>query len=554
MITVGISYSIHDSAACIAENGKLIYGVAEERITRLKHDGRFPIHSIKACLDHAGVTLTQVDSLVVGWPHPVRSFIEQIPMHLAGVYGWKIRPFITALDGVIPRIRNRGGLSQLRHLDSSATLSFMSHHYAHAISAYAYSGFEDAAVVVVDGRGSTEATTIWHGQNGKLKLKLTLGWPDSLGLVYASFTHHLGFEAYSDEWKVMGLAPYGSPGVDISKYIDVSGELYRVAGKKLLQHGMDSLALTGEFGPRRVPESEIRQQDKDLAFAVQATCEAAMVNLVKYAKKVTCSKNLCLAGGVALNSKANGTIKSLGIFEGMFVQPAAADEGACLGAVLEPYLRRGLPIPHVEMRHCYWGDSYDDDAIEALLKTYKLSYRKSNNIGRDAAQLLANGMVMGWFQGRMEFGPRALGARSIIADVRDPQMKDRVNDAVKFRENWRPFAPAVLKDRAGEFFENCDDSPFMILTFPVKESKKNVIPATTHVDGSARVQTVEKELSPDYWELINAFGEITGVPVIMNTSFNLRDEPIVRTPRDAIRTFFTSGLDALALNSFLITK
>ena len=279
-----------------------------------------------------------------------------------------------------------------------------------------------------------------------------------------------------------------------------------------------------------------------------------MMNVVRLAMQQTGSKNLCMAGGVALNSKANGKIAASGMVENFFVQPAASDDGVALGAALAPYLDSGGKRPSRAMRHAYLGPAFDDEAIEAVLRTYKLRYSRLEDIASTVAGVLAEGKIVGWFQGRMEFGPRALGSRSILADPRDPEMNAKINNAVKFREWWRPFAPSFKKEAASEFLESATDSPFMILTAQVRPEKRAVIPSVTHVDGSARPQTVEKEINPLYWRLIDEFGKRTGVPVIMNTSFNLRGEAIVHTPTDAVRTFFSSGMDALCIGSFLVEK
>jgi carbamoyltransferase len=279
-----------------------------------------------------------------------------------------------------------------------------------------------------------------------------------------------------------------------------------------------------------------------------------MLTVVRLAIEKTRCRNLCLAGGVALNSKANGKILTSGLVDNVFIQPAASDDGVALGAALAPYLDDGGRLPQNRMRHAYLGPSYSDEEVESLLRTYKLRWTRLSDPAATAAEMLAQGKILGWFQGRMEFGPRALGSRSILADPRDPEMKDKVNQAVKFREWWRPFAPSLLADVAGEYLESATDSPFMILTAQVKAAKRSVIPAVTHVDGSTRPQTVERSINPLYWRLIDQFGRLTGVPVVMNTSFNLRGEPIVNTPTDAVRTFFSSGMDALLIGSYLVEK
>jgi len=441
---------------------------------------------------------------------------------------------------------------------SKPRMRFVEHHLAHAISAYGYSGFDDAAIVIMDGRGAWEATSIWHGKNGRIEHVQTIPFPNSIGGFYSAFTEYLGFVPNSDEWKVMGLAPYGEPGVKLDAFIDAdtnNGTPYRVHTKRINGGRTGAVAgIAAALGTPRVAESEIEQRHKNIAFAVQEYCERAMMSVVRAALQKTNSKNLCLAGGVALNSKANGKILASGIVENLFVQPAASDDGVALGAALAPCLDQGGQLPNRAMRHAYFGPGFESDAIETALKTYKLRYSTLSDPAAAAAQLLSEGKILGWFQGRMEFGPRALGGRSILADPRDPEMTAKVNNAVKFREWWRPFAPSMKREAAGEFVESATDSPFMIVTAQVRQEKQSVIPAVTHVDGSARPQTVEQTANPVYWRLIDEFGKRTGVPVVMNTSFNLRGEAIVNTPTDAIRTFFSSGMDGLVIGNFLVEK
>jgi carbamoyltransferase len=353
----------------------------------------------------------------------------------------------------------------------------------------------------------------------------------------------------------MGLAPYGEAGVKLEAFIDPEAAPYRVKAGRLFGNGNGSFSgLTPLLGPARTPESEIDARHKNIAYAVQDACELAMMNVVRMAVEKTRCRNLCLAGGVALNSKGNGKIAASGLVDKIFVQPAASDDGVALGAALAPYLENGGRLPNTAMRHAYLGPSFDDAAIETALRTYKLPYARVSDPAASAAELLSQGKILGWFQGRMEFGPRALGSRSILADARDPEMNAKVNNAVKFREWWRPFAPSLKKEAADDYLEHCTDSPFMILTAQVRPEKRGVIPSVTHVDGSARPQTVEEAINPLYWRLLDEFEKRTGVPVIMNTSFNLRGEAIVHTPTDAIRTFFSSGMDALVIGSFLVEK
>lgn len=432
---------------------------------------------------------------------------------------------------------------------------FVDHHYSHALSAFLPSGFMDAAVLIVDGRGAWEATTMWRAGSSDCALIGSHAHPDSLGNFYASFTKFLGFRPNSDEWKVMGLAPYGKPGVDLSRYISLNGNGYHVASRPVIGRSWgDVSAMAADFGAPRVPESELTERDKDIAFAVQERCEEAMILLARDLLRRTGLRNLCLAGGVAMNSKANGKILSSGIVDGIFVQPAATDDGTAFGAALAGHRMAGGAAAPCRLEEVYLGPEYAESEIEAFLRTCKITFTRPADIAGETAALLAAGKIVGWFQGRMEFGPRALGNRSILADPRDPAMKDRVNAVVKFREGWRPFAPSALAEKAEEYFIGCRDSPFMILTFPVREDKKSAIPAVTHADGSARVQTVKKEVNPLYHALISRFERLTGVPVVMNTSFNLREEPIVCAPKDAIRTFYSSGLDVLCIGPFLIAK
>ena len=558
MITLGLNYSqMHDSSACIVRDGELLFAVAEERISRLKHDARFPALAIQACLDFAAVRPDQIDEVCLGWQPIGQLYRHDLSLYATG--RWPLN-YLNLLNSTryYASMRHQGsGRKRFSQLfgPTRARYRFVDHHLAHALSAYCYSGLEDSAILVMDGRGAWEATSIWHGNKGRVEHLLTINWPDSLGQFYAVFTGFLGFTPNADEWKVMGLAPYGKPGVDLSMFMDVKTQPYRV--DTALLNGNGSGPYSGwpaALGKPREPESNISDLHKDLAYAVQDQCEAAMMNAVRLALKKTGSKNLCLAGGVALNSKANGKIVASGLVQNFFVQPAASDDGVALGAALAPFLDGGQRLPARPMRHAYLGPCFDDSAIESALNTYKIRYSRLSDPAATAAEFLTQGKILGWYQGRMEFGPRALGSRSIIADPRDPEMNAKVNNAVKFREWWRPFAPSFKKEAAPEFLESAYDSPFMILTAQVRPEKREVIPSVTHVDGSARPQTVEKEINPLYYRLIDEFGKRTGVPVIMNTSFNLRGEAIVHTPTDAIRTFFSSGMDALVLGSFLVEK
>jgi carbamoyltransferase len=558
MISIGINYSqMHDSSACIARDGEVLFAVAEERLSRAKHDARFPELSIRACLDFAGVRASDVDFVCQGWQPPRAAFVHDMKSYALGRQPASYLNLLNSTRQFASLWHQGGGWNRFRSQfgETRAQFRYVPHHLAHAISAYAFSGFDDTAVLVLDGRGAWEASSLWRGRDGHLENVWTIPWPNSLGLFYAHFTHYLGFEPYADEWKVMGLAPYGEPGIDLRDYLVPDDSPYRVATKMMFgPNGAPSAKIEARMGPRRLPESEISPQHKNLAFAVQDSCERAMLLLARNAVAQTGCRNLCLAGGVALNSKANGKILSEGIVDRIFVQPAAGDDGVCLGAALAPFIDRGGRLPLRKMRHAYLGPQSPEEEIARIVETFKLRASRVSDPAVAAAQMLADGKILGWFQGRMEFGPRALGARSILADPRDPEMNAKVNNAVKFREWWRPFAPSMLAEAAPDYVESATDSPFMILTAQVRPEKRSVIPSVTHVDGSARPQTVERDVNPLYWKLIYEFGQRTGVPVVMNTSFNLRGEPIVCTPTDAIRTFFSSGLDALVIGNFVVEK
>jgi carbamoyltransferase len=557
VITLGFNYSqMHDSSACIARDGELLFAVAEERISRVKHDARFPRHAIHACLEFAKVRPDQLDFICQGWPAPAKLFLADLKCFLRGQYPVSYLNVLNSMRLYASMAHQNGGFRTFtKHFgETRAKIRFVDHHLGHAISAYSYSGFDNAAVIVMDGRGAWEASSIWYGHEGHLDHVLTIPWPNSLGLFYSQFTQYLGFVPNSDEWKVMGLAPYGNPGVNLNEFISLNHESYRVNAPLLLGRRNGASAIAKRLGPERTPESEIDENFKNVAFAVQDACEVAMLALAKLATQKTNCRNLCLAGGVALNSKANGKIQASGMVDNIFVQPAASDDGVALGAVLAPYMDDGGRLPMQPLRHAYLGPEFSDAEIDKVLRTYKLRAVKLDHVAMTTADLLASGKIIGWFQGRMEFGPRALGGRSILADPRDPEMNAKVNNAVKFREWWRPFAPSMLREVAGEYLEYACDSPFMILTNPVKPEKRGIIPSVTHVDGSARPQTVEKDINPLYWNLINEFGKRTGVPVVLNTSFNLRGEAIVNTPTDAVRTFFSSGMDALVIGSYLVEK
>jgi carbamoyltransferase len=513
------------------------------------------VNAIRSCLDIAGVTADDLDDVAFAWPAPSRSYLHDLEGFVTGHFPLSARYALNSTRHFISMHRREGGLREFVSAFGAvrARVHRVGHHLAHALSAYACSGFDDATVVVMDGRGATEATSIWAARDGRLQPVEVIDFPRSLGLFYAEMTNYLGFEKYSDEWKVMGLAPYGEPGIDLAALIEPDDAPYRVNARALLGHDSEDVrGIERLLGPRRRPESAIDDRHRAIAYAVQDACERAMASVVRRAVALTGIRNVCLAGGVALNSKANGAILRSGLADDLFIQPAAADDGAAIGAAYYPAIQHD-ELPRTRMRHAYLGPSYDDE-VGAALGTYRLRSTTLQSPATTAADLVADGCVVGWFQGRMEFGPRALGSRSIIADPRDAAMKDRVNEAVKFREAWRPFAPSFVAEGIDGWIEAPHESPFMILTFQAASEHRDDLAGVTHVDGSLRPQTVERDVNPNYWALIDRFRSKTGVPAVMNTSFNLRGEPIVCTPTDAIRTFYSSGLDALVIGDRLLEK
>ncbi len=557
MLVLGINCYSHDTSAALLDGERILFAASEERFSRMKKDRSFPARAIRAALDHAGVAYRDLDAVAFGWNRPAVTPLHNLRQALrnetARTPHWT---FYQALEAVRELIHGCGR-NRLRDAfgRERGPLLYVDHHEAHAWSAFALSGFDEALVLVLDGRGGWQATTIYHGREGTLTPKRVFAYPQSLGVFYEAFTDLLGFERLADEWKVMGLAAYGKPTIDLRDYCHRTRHGYRVNGKALVgRHWGDLSYLIERFGPRRNPDAFIAEEDKDLAAAVQQATEESLFSVVREGVRLTGCRTLCLAGGVAMNSKANGKLLASGLIDRIFIQPAATDDGTAVGAAFGAYAALGQPVPRGFMEDAYCGPAYGEQEINAALAAYKLPCARVPDVERVTARLLSAGNIVGWFQGRMEFGPRALGNRSILADPRRAEMKDRVNESVKFREGWRPFAPSCLEERVGDFFRPAHASPFMILTFDVRPDKRAVIPAVTHADNSARVQTVRRDVNPRYWQLIAEFDRLTGVPVLLNTSFNLRGEPIVCTPKDAIRTFYSSGLDFLVLGNVIVTK
>ena len=566
MIILGLNDS--NSAAALVKDGKLIAAAREERFSRIKFDDSFPTSAIKYCLKEADIkSIKDVDQIVFGWnpghelePHDSsaairdhKHFLHYIPNNLlALVEGDKKNKKISSME------------ESIRFIDGNdMKIYFAPHHQCHAASAYFVSSFNDAAILTIDAYGDDITTQLFHGVNSSINEIAKTPYPHSIGQVYAGVTQYLGFRANSDEWKVMGLASYGDPERYYREFKDIiifdrkKGELrlkldyftYYVWSPRRY-----SEQFIERFGPERYENDEITDRHKDIAASFQKRIEDVVLEMCEYLYKKTKSKNLCLSGGVAMNSKMNGIIMEKGPFDNVWVQPSADDAGCSIGACFYYWNQIMGNDRTFQMEHDYWGPGFTNEEIEKVLKDSLLSYTKHEDIESVAAHLISKGNIVGWFQGRMEVGQRALGNRSILADPRNPDMKDKVNAAVKHRESFRPFAPSILEEHTGEFFETSCENPFMQMVFKVRTEKQNVIPAVTHYDGTGRYQTVSKKINPRYWRLINEFKTITGVPALLNTSFNDNDEPMVCSPKDAVRCYSGTGIDHLIIGNYLLSK
>jgi carbamoyltransferase len=567
MYILGISCYYHDAAACLTRDGEIIAAAQEERFTRKKHDFHFPHNAIKYCLSEAGIGVNDI-KFVGFYDKPFIKFERILETYLS-VAPAGIKSFIQAMP---MWIHQKLWIPQhiQKELGYNGEIIFTEHHESHAASAFFPSQFDEAAILTADGVGEWTTTSMGVGKGNKITITDEIKFPHSLGLLYSAFTYYCGFKVNSGEYKLMGAAPYGEP-----KYIDlILNELIDLKEDGSFKLNMryfgylDDLKMTnGKFNrlfdmPPRKPETKMIQKYLDIARSAQVVTEEVMLRMVKRLYKDTGLKNICLAGGVALNCVANGRIIRETPFENIFVQPAAGDAGGALGVaqfIWYHYLgnERKAGKNNDNMKASYLGPSFSNEYIKNFLNKHKISFEKFENdkLALKTAQLIAEKNVIGWFQGRMEFGPRALGNRSILGDARFPEMKDAVNMKIKFREAFRPFAPSVLKEMASEYFDIKEDlqSPYMLLVAPVREGKR-VIPAVTHVDCSARIQTVKREDNPIYYDLINEYYKLTGVPVIINTSFNVRGEPIVCTPEEAYKCFMRTNMDYLVIGNFLLDK
>jgi len=583
---LGISAFYHDSAACLLRDGEIVAAVQEERFTRKKGEAAFPKAAVDYCLRSAGIGIADL-SLVGFYDKPLLKFERILDTYLSIAP----RGFASFLKAGPLWIKEKLFMDRelRRELEYEGDLLYAEHHESHAASAFFPSPFEEAAILTMDGVGEWATASVGVGKGNNLELMRELHWPDSLGLLYSAFTYYTGFKVNSGEYKVMGLAPYGEP-----KYVDL---IYRelmdlredgsfTLNQKYFNYlgglTMTSPAFEALFGgPPRVPETKLTQKEMDLARSIQEVCEEVMLRMARSAHRETGLEDLCLAGGVALNCVGNGRILREGPFRRLWIQPAAGDAGGALGVaqlIWHRHLRqpRKVVSGHDGMKGAYLGPEFTENEIEGFLRSEGIAYERldRDTLVHRVARLLADEKVIGWFNGRMEFGPRALGARSILGDARSPRMQAQMNLKIKFREGFRPFAPSVRRERVSEYFELEEDSPYMLLVAPVRKERRiamtaeqrklwgidqlNVarsdIPAVTHIDYSARIQTVSEDTNPSYYALLKAFEELTGCGVLVNTSFNVRGEPIVCTPQDAYRCFRRTHIDYLVLGPFLVGK
>jgi carbamoyltransferase len=579
---LGISAFYHDSAAALVIDGKLVAAAQEERFSRIKHDPSFPRHAIRFCLQHAGITVDDLDHVAfyekpfLKFERLLETYLHHAPLGLGSFFA--AMPVWLKSKLYLPRAI-RKGLSKDEAFGVGVDcggvfdkrIVYPRHHQSHAASAFYPSPFEQAAILTVDGVGEWSTATLAHGSGHQITTTDELRFPDSLGLLYSAFTYFCGFHPNGGEGKLMGLAPYGDPVYAdqiMDKLVDVKADGSLRMNQSYFNYCAGRTMTSAKFerwlGPRRVPESEITQREKDIAASIQSVTEAILLKMVNHLHQKTGMKNLCIAGGVALNCVANGRLRRESPFEKVWVQPAAGDSGGAIGAALLVWhqLLENEKSPKHSFTASLGPDVLNDQAAELLTQTdaQHQQFDDTELLHTTVAKLLSHQKTVGWAQGRMEFGPRALGNRSILADPRDPEMQDKLNRTVKFREPFRPFAPVVLHEHHHQVFESKPehDSPWMLFASQVRSAhpsaKDYQLPAITHVDGSARVQTVAADENPKLYALLQAFQEQTGCPVLLNTSFNVRGQPIVCSVVDAIQCFASSGLDALVIGDILLIK
>lgn len=593
MNLIGISAHYHDSAAALIRDGRIVAAAQEERFTRKKHDPDFPAHAIRYCLQEAGLTLADIDG-VVYYDKPLIKFERLLETYLAYAPSGFVS-FIKAMpvwlkDKLYLKQTLKKELAKLGGCKEAEVppLLFTEHHQAHAASAFFPSPFEKAAVLCMDGVGEWATTSVWLGEGNQLTPLWEINFPHSLGMLYSAFTYYTGFKVNSGEYKLMGLAPYGEPKyVDLilDKLIDLKEDGSFRMDMQYFNYATGLTMTNDRFaelfgGPARQPESAISQKEMDIARSIQAVTEEIVLRLGRTVHRELGVDHLCLAGGVALNCVSNGRLLREGPFKEIWIQPAAGDAGGAIGCALAAYYAKSgaarVPEAGDSMQGSYLGPRYAADEIRRQLDEYGAVYRELDDTEffDQVSDVLADEKVVGWFQGRMEFGPRALGGRSIIGDPRSRNMQSVMNLKIKYRESFRPFAPSVRAEKVGEWFEQESASPYMLIVAPVREDKRiamtaeeeklfgidklNVprsqIPAVTHVDYSARIQTIHQQTNPRYYRLIEAFEAKTGCPVLINTSFNVRGEPIVCTPQDAYRCFMRTEMDYLVIENFVLAK
>lgn len=583
MLILGISCYYHDAAAALVRDGHLIAAAQEERFTRKKHDSGFPEQAIAYCLKQAGCTMSDVD-IVSFYDKPFQKFERLLESYLM----YAPLGLRSAWKGIPIWIKDKLWISEhiRSQLNYTGKLIYPEHHQSHAASAFFPSPYRESAILTMDGVGEWATSSLSHGKDNQIEMLAEQHFPHSLGLLYSAFTYYTGFRVNSGEYKLMGLAPYGQPRYAERIYehlIDLKEDGSFRMNQRYFNYSA-GLTMTSrrfnqlfEGAPRR-PESPITQREMDLAASVQKVTEEIVYRSARYAQQRTGSRNLCLAGGVALNCVANGKLLKSGLFDQIWVQPSSGDAGGALGAALfgwHQYLGKERNADNVTdfMAGSYLGPDFDDAAIERALNESGMVYARMSDetLFDEVAKRISEDQVVGWFQGRMEFGPRALGNRSILGDPRSPNMQKKLNVKIKFRESFRPFAPSVLAEKTSEFFDIESDSPYMLMVAPVHPARlkpvgqpaagfdklyqlRSELPAITHVDNSARIQTVHRATNPRYYRLIEAFERRSGVPVLINTSFNVRGEPIVCTPNDAIRCFMRTHMDVLVLGNFVLQK
>ena len=559
MYILGLSCYYHDSAACLVHDGRIVAAAQEERFTRVKHDQEFPLNAVRYCLREAGITMDDVD-FVGFYDKPLIKFERILYTYLA-TFPRSFPSFIKALP---LWLRKKLWIPHIirKELDYEGEVMMIEHHMSHAASSFLVSPFEEAAIITIDGVGEWATATTGRGNGNQIELLEEIKFPHSLGLLYSAVTYYLGFKVNSAEYKVMGLAPYGTP-----KYYDKVLELIRFGEDGSFKMNMKyfafdyGLRMTNRhfsklFGrPVRQPESDLEQFHMDVAASVQKVTEDIVIRMANHAHELTGSRNLCMAGGVALNCVANGKVLRQCPFDEIFIQPAAGDAGGAVGVAVYLY-NTVMDNPRTyTWDHAYLGPEYSTDEIRRFLDKTGAVYKEleEDELLDQTADAINDQKVIGWFQGRMEFGPRALGNRSILADARNPENKDVVNMKIKFRESFRPFAPTVLEDRISDYFELDQPTPYMLLVAQVREDNRT-IPSVTHVDGSARIQSVSRGANRLYYDLIKRFEDKTGCGVIINTSFNVRGEPIVCTPQDGYLCFMRTNMDILAMDRFYMVK